>query len=385
MFLARQFILAIPRELIEAARIDGAGHLRIFTRIVLPLCRPLLAVLFFMSFLQTWNDFAWPLIALKDNQLFTLPIGLLYLQGQFGSDYGGTMAFALRHRRSDGGAVPRVPALLRAGTGAHRDPLTSVRSPAAPDARTVAPEAPTRVPSIEGRPVEVHEILARFARLAAPPGTVGPPGPDCLALACIQIAGADGGALTVEYTGVERMTVFASDAVARRIEDLHEVLGEGPGWEAHGGTEPVVGLLRDASRWPGLADAAEDLGDLAVTAMPVHAGGDVVAVLMLYRREGSRPGGDPEDLMLVTVLAGLVGAVFAATPSEDWDTRLPWAQRDVIHQATGMLVVQLRLPVDDAAAVLRSYAFSHDIDLHDAAVRVLEHRADLRLPGSGPE
>ncbi len=95
VFLSRQFILAIPRELIEAAQIDGAGHVRTFTRIVLPLCRPLVAVLFFMSLLQTWNDFAWPLIALKENQLFTLPIGLLYLQGQFGSDYGGTMAFAL--------------------------------------------------------------------------------------------------------------------------------------------------------------------------------------------------------------------------------------------------------------------------------------------------
>jgi multiple sugar transport system permease protein len=95
LFLARQFILGIPRDLIEAARIDGAGQLKVFTRIVLPLSRPLLAVLFFMSLLGSWNDFAWPLIALKDNRLFTLPIGLLYLQGQFGSDYGATMAFAL--------------------------------------------------------------------------------------------------------------------------------------------------------------------------------------------------------------------------------------------------------------------------------------------------
>ena len=95
IFLARQFILAIPRDLIEAARLDGAGNWSVFTRIVLPLSKPLLAVLFFMSLLQSWNDFAWPLIALKQNELFTLPIGLLYLQGQFGSDYGGTMAFAL--------------------------------------------------------------------------------------------------------------------------------------------------------------------------------------------------------------------------------------------------------------------------------------------------
>lgn len=95
ILLARQFILGIPRELIDAARIDGAGHLRVFTRIVLPLSKPLVAVLFFMSLLQSWNDFAWPLIALKENQLFTLPIGLLYLQSANGPDYGATMAFAL--------------------------------------------------------------------------------------------------------------------------------------------------------------------------------------------------------------------------------------------------------------------------------------------------
>ncbi|WP_030527232.1 carbohydrate ABC transporter permease [Phycicoccus jejuensis] len=94
-FLARQFVLAIPRELIDAARVDGAGHLRIFRSIVLPLSRPLLAVLFFMTLLSSWNDLAWPLVALQDNALYTLPIGLLYLQGQLGSDYGGTMAFAI--------------------------------------------------------------------------------------------------------------------------------------------------------------------------------------------------------------------------------------------------------------------------------------------------
>lgn len=95
LFLARQFMIGIPRDLIEAARLDGASQVRVFRSVVLPLSRPLIAVLFFMSTLQSWNDFAWPLIALKENRLFTLPIGLLYLQGQFASDYGGTMAFAL--------------------------------------------------------------------------------------------------------------------------------------------------------------------------------------------------------------------------------------------------------------------------------------------------
>lgn len=95
MFLARQFILGIPRELIEASRLDGATHWGTFRHVVLPMSKPLIAVLFFMSLLSSWNDFAWPLIALKQNELFTLPIGLLYLQGQYGPDYTATMAFAL--------------------------------------------------------------------------------------------------------------------------------------------------------------------------------------------------------------------------------------------------------------------------------------------------
>ena len=95
IFLARQFIIGIPKEIIEAARMDGAGGLRIFLQVVIPLCKPLIAVLILLTFLSTWNDFAWPLIALQQNELFTLPIGLRFLQGAYGSDYGAIMAFAL--------------------------------------------------------------------------------------------------------------------------------------------------------------------------------------------------------------------------------------------------------------------------------------------------
>ncbi|WP_082468051.1 carbohydrate ABC transporter permease [Leifsonia sp. Leaf264] len=95
IFLARQFFIGIPDEIIEAARIDGAGHLRIFLQVVLPLCKPLIAVLTLLTLMGSWNDFAWPLIALKDNDLFTLPIGLLYLKGQTTPDYNAIMALAL--------------------------------------------------------------------------------------------------------------------------------------------------------------------------------------------------------------------------------------------------------------------------------------------------
>ena len=95
VFLARQFILGIPDELLEAAKLDGAGSFRLFRSIVLPLCRPLIAVLIVLIAMATWNDFAWPLIALKQDFLYTLPIGLLYLQGQTTPDFTQIMALSL--------------------------------------------------------------------------------------------------------------------------------------------------------------------------------------------------------------------------------------------------------------------------------------------------
>lgn len=95
IFLSRQFMLAIPDELLEAARVDGAGRLRTFVSIVLPLCKPLLAVLALLTFMYQWNDFLWPLIALQDSNLYTLPVGLQFLQGQFTNNYPAIMALAL--------------------------------------------------------------------------------------------------------------------------------------------------------------------------------------------------------------------------------------------------------------------------------------------------
>jgi ABC-type glycerol-3-phosphate transport system permease component len=95
IFLARQFMVAIPDSIIEAGKLDGASSLRIFWSLVLPLCKPLLAVLTLLTVMYQWNDFLWPLIALKDPQLYTLPIGLQFLQGQYQADYGALMAMTL--------------------------------------------------------------------------------------------------------------------------------------------------------------------------------------------------------------------------------------------------------------------------------------------------
>jgi multiple sugar transport system permease protein len=92
VFLLRQAMNSLPRELDEAARIDGAGHLTIFSRIILPLVGPSIATLTVFSFMNSWNSFLWPLIILRSNELKTLPLALAGLQGQYTTRWDVMMA-----------------------------------------------------------------------------------------------------------------------------------------------------------------------------------------------------------------------------------------------------------------------------------------------------
>lgn len=86
IFMIRQFALAIPDDLLDAARIDGAGEFEIFRRIVLPVLAPILVTLATFTFLSTWNDFMWPLIVLSDDARYTLPVALANLSGEHVQD-----------------------------------------------------------------------------------------------------------------------------------------------------------------------------------------------------------------------------------------------------------------------------------------------------------
>ena len=86
IFLVRQYALAIPDDLLDAARVDGAGEWRVFRSIVLPALRPVLATLSIWTFLATWNDFMWPLIVLSDERRYTLPVALAGLLGEHAQD-----------------------------------------------------------------------------------------------------------------------------------------------------------------------------------------------------------------------------------------------------------------------------------------------------------
>lgn len=86
IFLVRQYALSLPDELLEAARIDGAGELRIFTTIVLPLLTPILVTLAVFTFLGSWNDFMWPLIVLTGRDVQTMPLALASLSREHVQD-----------------------------------------------------------------------------------------------------------------------------------------------------------------------------------------------------------------------------------------------------------------------------------------------------------
>ncbi len=94
IFLCKQFIEDIPDSMVEAASIDGAGNMRIFFMVILPLIKPTLSALAIFTFLGKWNDYLNPLLYLSDISRMTMPLALSFFTNQRGSDFGGVMAAA---------------------------------------------------------------------------------------------------------------------------------------------------------------------------------------------------------------------------------------------------------------------------------------------------
>ncbi|SBS71375.1 carbohydrate ABC transporter permease [uncultured Microbacterium sp.] len=106
VFFLRQFFLGVPVEIEEAARIDGAGELRIFLQVAMPLAKPALATLAVLSFLGNWNDFLWPVYVLLSPENMTLQPGLAMLQGAYRTHFGIVMA---------GAVIASIPVLILFG------------------------------------------------------------------------------------------------------------------------------------------------------------------------------------------------------------------------------------------------------------------------------
>jgi multiple sugar transport system permease protein len=106
VFVFKQFFDGIPKDLDEAARIDGAGFFRTYRQVVMPLARPAMSAVAIFSFVWTWNDLLWPLLALSNPNIMTIPVGLATVQGTYGIRYADTMASAIL------GALPLVLVFL---------------------------------------------------------------------------------------------------------------------------------------------------------------------------------------------------------------------------------------------------------------------------------
>lgn len=102
IFLIRQYVLGLPDDLLHAARVDGAGELRVFWNVAVPVMRPILVTLAAFVFLSAWNDFLWPLVVLSDDRLYTLPVAIASLVGEHVQDTELMMA---------GSVVTTLPAL----------------------------------------------------------------------------------------------------------------------------------------------------------------------------------------------------------------------------------------------------------------------------------
>jgi hypothetical protein len=197
---------------------------------------------------------------------------------------------------------------------------------------------------------------------------------------CSEILDTDGGAITLSYTGAERVTLCATDEAAARLEDLQDVLGQGPGRDAYVSGEAVIAHLDGSdpnSRWMMLEDAARAaLGfSASVYALPIRPESDVLGVLTLYQAR-RRPLA--HGLTTALFLADALGAALLRDPGSQTEmTPGPWAARAQIHQATGFVVAQLKVSPEDALALLRAHAYAHDTSLAAIAAEVVDRRLDF--------
>lgn len=220
--------------------------------------------------------------------------------------------------------------------------------------------------------VDRTTLLARMAKLIAENGTDRPLEVR-LCLAYLRLLGGDGAAITLSYSHPDRVTLCTTGDIAARLEDLQDVLGEGPGHTAYRtGQITMADLLSEHSSWPIFADAARKIpGATVLYAVPLRPWNDgVIGVLTVHQQSTDLPDPDNSQFLANAIAA----AVIKDPPDESLLLEGPWASRSQIHQATGMVVAQLRISADDALALLRAHAFSHNLTLAAVAEQITGRR-----------
>ena len=217
--------------------------------------------------------------------------------------------------------------------------------------------------------MDASELLGLLARsLAGIDGDM--PMPSRLCRACVEILGAQSGALTITASPEERLTISTSDGISAGIEHTEDLLGEGPGRQALNenrivvteidGGRPTDGAFPVFSQLVGMAS-----GPATFYAVPMRVAGRVVGVLTLYAT-GGRLARELDDAQFLADAVGL--ALLGEIDTFDWSAR------STIHQATGMVTAQLRISPADALAVLRAHAFAHSTTLDAVAHDIVARR-----------
>jgi GAF domain-containing protein len=223
-----------------------------------------------------------------------------------------------------------------------------------------------------------------LARLAAGVATTPPDRPLVLRLceSCTRLLDADGAAVTLGYPTNLRVTLCTTSPTAERLEDLQEVLGEGPSRDAYTGNHPVSAQLPEpAGRWPMLGESLRrQTLELAVLATPMRSASTPFGVLTLHRRA---PFSAEEQDTAQFVADALGAAVAHEEHEQDAGTTEPWQRRSRVHQATGMVIAQLRLGPEDALAMIRAHAFAHDTTVYQVADEIVGRRLRLGAPPEG--
>jgi hypothetical protein len=215
--------------------------------------------------------------------------------------------------------------------------------------------------------------------------------PQRIAELCVQMVGVTGAGISLVSDAGHRGVICATDDVSRRIEDLQVTLGEGPCIDTvRSGAPVLVADLEDRDdvatwRWPAFMPAAAGAGVRAVFAFPVRIGAIGLGALDMYR---NRPGALADD----ELAAALVGAEAAAVALLGLETSQGGALVDgtdtgvgnqaQVHQATGMVMMQLGVTIEQAYLLLRARAFSMSRALNDVATDVVERR--LRFSSEDP-
>jgi hypothetical protein len=205
----------------------------------------------------------------------------------------------------------------------------------------------------------------------------------------VIVAGVTGVAISVQLSATPREALFASDSVAADLEELTLTLGEGPSVDALTDGPVLVSDLSDAecaARWPAFTDAAMSAGVRALFSLPLRVGAVRLGVMDLYRdKPGPLERSQLADALVLadTACALLLDGQSDNMPSDRYMPVRAAPHHPQVHQATGMISVQLGVSIAVALTRLRAYAYAHERRLGDVAADVVARRLRFESEATG--